>query len=252
MIKAAIFDYGDTLVCPRASGERILSRALHASYSVLKHAGLQVPFEEFESVDESVFETFAEVEAQEDRDIPDIIKYQELVGTFFPTKSDAWRRRVANHANTAFWDAVARNHHVARGARRSLEELKSMGLKMAVLSNHHNHRALVGHLKQLDLDRYFSCIYSSDQLGVRKPNPKAFAKCLSTTRVGAAEAIFIGDSLKNDITGAGACGMKTTLVDSESEGRSEPGKGPVELAIPDFKVSKLEEVPGIIRRLNTA
>jgi len=252
LIRAAIFDYGDTLVRrSRAPDGKKRPEAILASYGVLCRAGLELPFDEFAAIDGAIFRKFAQTEAAEDRDIPDIVRYRELVGMLFPARSEAWRRRVAGQANRAFWKVVVGNFVPDENAGRSLKELKSMGVRMAVLSNHHNHRALVEHLRSLDLDRYFLRIFSSAQLGVRKPDPRAFGECLSALKVSSEEAIFIGDSLEKDMAGAKACGMKTILVEGESPRRDDPPGRPV--ASPaDFTVRGLAEVPPIVRLLNAA
>jgi HAD superfamily hydrolase (TIGR01509 family) len=243
LIKAAIFDYGETLVLPKAPDQLVAPKAMLAAYGVFVRAGLKVTFEDFLATDMEVFGRWAQIEEKEDRDIPDVIKYNDLAKFLFPGRSEAWRRRVAGQANTWFWDVVAMNYSLAKGADRVLEDLRSMNIKMAVLSNHHSHKALVKHLKQVDLNRYFVRIFSSAQLGVRKPDRSAFEKCTSALRVRNDEAVFVGDSIRHDISGAKACGMKTVLIRKRAAGLSEQSGA-------DFTVTKLEEIPRIIRRLN--
>jgi HAD superfamily hydrolase (TIGR01662 family) len=255
LIRAAIFDYGETLVWPKDRDGITVPRAMRASYAAFAQAGLKMAFAEFAAIDMSVFKEYGQLEAKENRDIPDIIKYHELAGRLFPAKSEARRKRIARQANMAFWDVVARNYSAIEGARTSLSRLESMGLKMAVLSNHHSQQALVEHLKHLELDRYFQRIFSSARLGVRKPDPRAFEKCLSALRVGGDETVFVGDSIKNDMAGAKACGMRTILFEREPK-RADPsvgkGKGRTQLkaTFADFTVGRLEDVPQIIGRLN--
>jgi HAD superfamily hydrolase (TIGR01549 family) len=247
LIRAAIFDYGETIVVPKKPFSEVLSSATRAPYRLLTRAGLKVPYEEFSTIDRSLFRKYAEMEAAEDRDIPDIIKYRELVDRLFPDLAETWRRRLATEANGAFWKVVNRNYAPERGARRCMRELRSMGLRMAVLSNHHNHLALTDHLNVTGLSGYFVRIFSSDQLGVRKPNPKAFEKCLSALKTSGSETLFVGDSLTKDVGGAKALGMKGILVERESQGRADPPPGP---PTPDFTISGLAEVPGIVKLLN--
>jgi HAD superfamily hydrolase (TIGR01509 family) len=250
LIRAAIFDYGETLVFPGAPDQQIVPQATLAAFGVFVRAGLKTTFEDFLVIDLSIFGKWGKIESRENRDIPDIIKYHELVGRLFPAHSGTWRRRVASQANVWFWDVVARNYRLAKGAGRALDRLESMGLQMAVLSNHRSHRALVKHLKQLGLDRYFDRIFSSAQLGVRKPDPRAFEKCLSAFRVKGEETVFIGDSIKNDIVGAKACGMKAVLLEAETKGKGSRELHSTREPSPDFVVSTLSEVPMIVRRLN--
>ena len=247
MIKAAIFDYGETIVLPKERDREVLPKATKASYRLLAQRGLKMPYERFSTLDQSIFRRYAEMEAKEDRDIPDIVKYREVVNRLFPHRSQAWRRGVAAEANSAFWNVVNRNFAPEKGARRCMGELKSMGLRMAVLSNHHNHQALINHLKLIGMSGYFVRIFSSDQLGVRKPNPNAFKRCLSALRTKGEETVFVGDSLRKDVVGAKALGMKTILVEREPRERPDPSP---ELPAPDFTIDGLAEVPRIVKILN--
>lgn len=244
MIRAAIFDYGDTLVCHSVPYEAILRRAIRANYRFFTKAGYESTFEEFRGVNETVFAEFAEVEAKENRDIPDTVKYNGFVAGLFPAKPRVWRERLAERANRGFHDFGARYRRAGTGAMSSLKKLKSMGLKMVVLSNHSDQGALERSLKQFKLDSYFLRVYSSSQLGVRKPDPRAFAKCLGSLRARANQTVFVGDSPRNDIAGARACGMMTILVNRGAR-REHP-----EVLPPDFTVTRLTEIPRIIGRLN--
>jgi HAD superfamily hydrolase (TIGR01509 family) len=217
-----------------------------------------MPLNQFAAFNESFFGEYSELEAKEDRDIPDIDKYCELVGRLFPARPEAWRRRTATQANGAFWRVVVDNYVPKKGARRSLSELKSMGLKMAVVSNHHNHQALVEHLNHLGIGGYFDRVLSSDQLGIRKPDRRIFENCLSILRVEPAEAVFVGDSIVNDVGGANAFGIRSILIEDESvkdavQPRGERRRTGLESGLlrADFAVRELDEIPRIVRRLNS-
>jgi putative hydrolase of the HAD superfamily len=245
LIKGAIFDYGDTLVRHSVPFEVVLPVAVRTTYSLFAQAGLETTFEEYEAIDRRIFGMFAEVEGKENRDIPDAAKYGELIRRLFPTRSKAWRSRMATMASRRFYEVGARYRRVGRGAKPSLDKLKSMGLRMVVLSNHSSQEALVQSLRHFKLHSYFLRIYSSSELGVRKPDPKAFTKCLSVLRTRAEETVVVGDSLKNDIAGAKACGMRSVLVDWESTAEIPGG-----LPAPDFRVATLETIPKVVRQLN--
>lgn len=246
MIRAAIFDYGNTLVCHRVPFDAILPKAVRANYRFFKKMGMRSTFEEFRGVNETVFSNFARAEAKENRDIPDLAKYTELVRRLFPSKPKTWRQRTAARANRGFHDFAAKYRQAGKGAKSTLEELKAMGLKMAVLSNHSDQGALERSLRQFRLDSYFVRIFSSSQIGVRKPDPMAFAKCLDSLALRGNQTVFVGDSPRNDAAGAKACGMVTILVDTETN-----REGFDELAPPDFRVTTLSEIPGIVNQLNS-
>ena len=88
------------------------------------------------------------------------------------------------------------------GAIEVLETLKARGHRMVVLTNGFEE---VQHIKVKNsgLKPFFSEVYTSDALGVKKPNPQAFE--LAATRSGLpmdASIVMIGDSMESDVDGA--------------------------------------------------
>jgi len=193
-----------------------------------------------------VFSKYSAIEAEEKRDIPDLTKYQELVDELFPARSDLWRKRMARRANDVYWTVIARNYPIRKNARETLSTLKSMGLQLGVVSNHHNHEALLKHLNYLGILSRFTCVVSSAKTGIRKPDSRIFKSCLSSmgTRY-ATESMFVGDSLENDVEGARSAGMRTVLiVDDVTPGDREQTRK--EVRAPDFSIRDLAEIPGIV------
>jgi HAD superfamily hydrolase (TIGR01509 family) len=241
LIKAVLFDYGGTLVQPRRPWEEVKPTAVAASHAVLRRHGLKESYDKYVPFDASTFDKYTELEKQTKSDIPDIVPYREIVGTLFPNSSRAWRQRVAAEANNAFWKVAVANYGLQRGTRKCLTELKSMKLRLAVVSNHHHPEALINHLTRLGLRPYFSRIIASSRVGFRKPDQRIFAMCLSALRVLPLEAVFVGDLVPVDIVGAKRAGMTTILIGNDDRSH-EDGK-------PDFKVVDLSEVPGIVSSL---
>ncbi len=242
MIKAVLFDYGGTLVEPLRPWEgEAKPTAVAAPFDLFCRQGLKAPYSEYLTLNDSVFDRYSELEKQTESDIPDIAKYREIVDTLFPSRGRAWRERVAAEANNAFWGAATANYVLQKGARSCLAELKSMKLRLAVVSNHHNQKALNNHLTQLGVKSYFSRIIVSSRVGFRKPDRRIFAMGLSALRVRPPEAVFVGDSIPYDIEGAKQAGMTTILI-GEDGLRHEAGMA-------DFTVVNLRGVPRIVSSL---
>lgn len=53
---------------------------------------------------------------------------------------------------------------------------------------------------------------ASDAAGFRKPDPRIFHLALERAGVGAAEALYVGDNITNDIVGANRVGMTSVLI----------------------------------------
>ncbi len=128
---------------------------------------------------------------------------------------------------------------------------------MAVISNHHNHKALENMLKLFKLRGYFKVVIASERVGVRKPNPRIFRICLTKLGLSRSQAIFVGDSLPYDVEGAKAAGMTAVLYveDDPVELRSPRDRDGVETGLnaevkPDFILGDLASLPRVIEILN--
>jgi HAD superfamily hydrolase (TIGR01662 family) len=207
-----MFDYGGTLVEPKRPWPVVKTEALSAVFRLLGQHGLVMPQERFLALNESLFEWYAGQEKKEDRDIADKVKYKELVCELLPGLTEGRRNRLAIQANGVFWGVSQRNYRLSPGARGCLDMLRSKGVKMAVVSNHHNYDSLITHLKEIGIRDYFQVVIASEKVGVRKPNPEIFEIALKRLKVGKEHAVFVGDSLETDIAGAKKTGLVAILM----------------------------------------
>jgi len=67
------------------------------------------------------------------------------------------------------------------------------------------------------IHNYFSSIITSEDAGVKKPNPLIFNMALQMNSINANQAIMIGDSFEADILGAEAVGMQTIFFNYRKE-----------------------------------
>ena len=144
---------------------------------------------------------------------------------------------------TREWYKPFREKTVRRdGAKECLKTLKGSGLKLGIISNTiWPPQLLDEELKRLEIRDYFDCVIASSGFGSKKPYPAIFEKALSELGVEAGETFFVGDSLKEDVAGAGMLGMKTILLDWKHE--EVPG------ITPDAKIESLSELTGAVEKL---
>lgn len=64
---------------------------------------------------------------------------------------------------------------------------------------------------------YFKTITSSEEVGLKKPNPVIFKTALEKAKVITEQSIMIGDSFEADILGAESIGMKTLFYNYRKE-----------------------------------
>ena len=99
-------------------------------------------------------------------------------------------------------------------AIRVLEDLKRLGMKLAVVSN--SGGALAPLLERLGLERVLDAIVDSGVIGVEKPAPQIFVAAAERLGVAAAEAVHVGDLYGIDVVGARAAGAEPVLIDPAS------------------------------------
>src|SRR2546428_8349325 len=111
-------------------------------------------------------------------------------------------------------------------------------------------------LRSFEMVQYFEVVIASEEVGVRKPNPKIFRICLSRLRLRRNQVIFVGDSLLYDVVGAKAAGIVSVLY---AEGAPDELKTPRDRngvkrhrnpgVEPDFILGDLSSLPRAIELL---
>ncbi len=94
-------------------------------------------------------------------------------------------------------------------AARLLDEARSSGLRIALISNHWCHECVVTTLERDGLNNYFDAVVTSDLVGYCKPDPHIFEAVLKLLGVKACESAFIDDNELN-IKGAFKAGITRT------------------------------------------
>lgn len=104
---------------------------------------------------------------------------------------------------------------VARDVIPTLQRLRDAGLKLGIVSNTLlPGRILDRHLEMVGLMEFFSVRVYSSEVTYRKPKPIVFQTALEQIAVGAAECLFVGDTVKTDIVGARRVGMPSVVLRS--------------------------------------
>jgi putative hydrolase of the HAD superfamily len=72
-------------------------------------------------------------------------------------------------------------------------------------------------LASSNIDKYFKTVTNSEQVGVKKPNPKIFNYAIEIAKTKVSQSIMIGDNLEADILGAKDIGMDTIFFNVRNE-----------------------------------
>jgi HAD superfamily hydrolase (TIGR01509 family) len=128
----------------------------------------------------------------------------------------------------------------------TLEELKAMGLYLSAVSNADDNQ-LAPLIERGQLQRWLTHWSSSEEAQSCKPDQRFFQLALKKSGLTPDQVVFVGDSLEQDIQGAHTAGMTTVLI-TES-GIPTPMHIGREVPDPNYRITRLSELPDILRRL---
>src|SRR6478672_7562648 len=118
--------------------------------------------------------------------------------------------RSAIEAEHRGW-ASARHLHPE--AHWLLEEVRSRGLRIGIVSNTFDPPDLLhADLVSDGVAERVDAIVFSSELGLRKPASEIYRAALDALDVEPANALFVGDRVREDVQGPAALGMRTCLV----------------------------------------
>jgi HAD superfamily hydrolase (TIGR01549 family) len=90
------------------------------------------------------------------------------------------------------------------------------------------------------ITRLFAAVVISDGFGRRKPHPEIFAAALRELDVALEEALFIGDSVSDDVVGAQNAGLKVVWLNPKRRPL------PPDVKPPEYELTELRELPVLL------
>ena len=238
MIKAIIFDLGDTLILNSQTKKKINKSQL--TYDLFLSEGIKVDWQ-----------TFLDTE-QKARDIYDFeyngdIKrfesgffYEKIGEAIGLTKPRSFYSKIDDAIENKFLE----NIQTPEKLNETLDLLEDKGIKLAIISNGHK-RTILKKLARANIEKYFSNIFISFELGEDKSSLNAFKKMITELKVDARECLMVGDRLDEDMY-ARKIGMWTALV------KYVPPKSVAkEIVQPHFELLKFSELPEIVNKINS-
>ncbi|MEO6797201.1 MAG: HAD family hydrolase [Candidatus Dormibacter sp.] len=241
-LKAVLFDYGHTLIhFDERPHSALISAYQQVNRLLAETISAEIPRAEVliervsKVVDDAIQQDYAlghpeEVEIAEiyDRALRALgLELQpEVIERVMEIEQDGWLNSV----------------HPGPDVVSTLEWLRQAGLRLGIVSNAaYRPNLMRRQVSALQLAPYFMALTFSSAVGIRKPDPRIYRDALRQLGVDAAETLFVGDRVKEDVQGPKALGMRAVLL---REWRQEE-----DLGVADFVIERLRELPAIVGSL---
>jgi HAD superfamily hydrolase (TIGR01509 family) len=138
------------------------------------------------------------------------------------------------------WKRHARDLILREGVFETLTELKKRNLYLGVVSNIDEDQ--LAHLVNITkIDAYFDSLLSSESARSCKPDAGIFNEAIRRAGCRPEEALFIGDSIAQDIAGANRAGLFSVLLWHRKD-----RKPPIEDSGPCHVVERIPDVLSLI------
>ena len=125
------------------------------------------------------------------------------------------------------------------------DALETSGIAMACVSNTITLETGISDvLMRLGMLRYFRSVVASSAMGYKKPHASLFKRALAEIEVEPQHAVFVGDRLIDDVSGAQAAGMRGVLTHQFRQEDSSASD-----VVPDAIIQRLAELPAAIEAL---
>ena len=211
MIKAIIFDFGQTLV-NSAAGFRAAEKEAQAK--LFSNLGLTIQ-EDFLTIYRRLRKALHE-QSNFSREFlfHEVYYYYCLV----PDQS------LLEQWETEYWETVKANTSLFPEALDVLKGLNQR-FQVALITNTQGQKASGSHRISLypELEPYFKEIIVAGEGGVPpKPDPEPFRICLERLRIQASEAVYVGDDHRIDVCGARDAGLHPIWLKHHSVKRNWP------------------------------
>lgn len=234
MLKAVLFDMGDTLLLRnRPNLQTRMRRQSDALHTILCHSYPDIPLPpsgEFHARLSAVMKQYRNSAATSE------IVLDRL------SRENGWPIDPGDEALLTAWHApILDDAIVEPDIKETLGALQRLGLHLGILSNTNwrgpwRDRELA---HQGILDYFPIRIYSSD-VGVEKPDAGIFAAALAALGdLAPDEALYVGNDLDDDVAGGHAAGLWTAWL-APAGTTSAPADAPV---APDIVLKALRELP---------
>jgi len=246
MLAAVTFDCWQTLIADDDATEGLARRLRIAGCrAALERGGFPVPEEAVAAAYDAAGEALASLwasgrDTSTEGQVRLLLSHLDGPLATEPLAPEPPARLLRHLANAYAAPVLEALPLVLEGAAEALAWGTVRGLRLGLICNTGRTpgRTLRPALAKRHLLRHLHTCTFSDELGIRKPDPRVFQTTLSALGVGAAAAVHVGDDPVADVAGAKRAGLRAVYV-----GRSA---GAPEVAAADATIGSLRELPAVL------
>ncbi len=240
-IKLALFDLGSTLVYFKGNWDRVVNEAIDIMSKEIIRMGYPV--------NQDLLNAEYAASLQQyyiDRDIDNIERSTTILLDKLLQKRHEIHLSIDEiyQALDAFYSHTGSHWLLDPESIPVLENLQDHNYQLGLISNASYNRDVYQQLQNHNLDKYFSQILISAEVGYRKPHAHIFQQALDFFDVDPASAVMIGDTLNADIIGSRRMGMKNIWIARWASAPSTHYRD--DMIVPDRTVQRLSQLPAII------
>jgi len=240
IIRAVIFDLGDTLMYSPDPWPPIFERAGIKLSDTLCASGIKINCETFY---EDFLKRLDEYYLDRERNLMEtstlVILRQLLDENGHPELNE----EILRLALDGFYAVTQQNWQLESDAIPVLENLLNHGFRLGLISNAGDDRDVSQLVDKFNIEHYFDFVLTSAACGYRKPHPHIFELALNSWKLMPDEIAMVGDRLDADIGGAGPLGFFTIWIKRRAKVISEHRRFNTN---PDAIVETLEEIESIL------
>jgi HAD superfamily hydrolase (TIGR01549 family) len=251
VIRGIVFDLFDTLVDQdldrlalwRHAGRRITPSTLQIHEHARRVAGLEIAFGDFVDLQREVDRRLRAETLDLGVELPSLRRFVALAERLgLEDAGDLAQSWTSIHMASIREALTVPSHHESVLAALAIE------YRLGLCSNFSHAETAREILDESGLGRHLTGVVVSEEVGLRKPRPEIFAAVAESLGLASEEILHVGDSLRADVAGAAASGMRTVWLtrrigDPEGELADFDGRAP------DFALEDLMDLPVLLARL---
>jgi putative hydrolase of the HAD superfamily len=221
MIDTITFDLWNTLIYFSPEDNiKLKSKRVEGFIEVLKNIGVNLSREEMGKAYDESSERYKPIREREE-DISTREQVQIILDCLGTPGFKEFDEEVLNKLEEVLANQILTElPTLEEGSEEILSYLHQKKYKIGLICNTGRTpgKVLREVLKRKNIFQFFKTLTFSDELKIRKPNPKIFISTLESLDSSPASSLHIGDLLESDIFGAKRCGMKTGWLCPDRDG----------------------------------